>query len=338
MGPADLRELLGESAPSPPDPRVLVGTETGDDAGVYALDGESRSAVVSTADFITPPFDDPENYGRIAAANSISDVYAMGGRPICALNLCLFPRELTAEVAKEILAGAQAVLGEAGAALVGGHTVRCAELFFGLSVTGLVDPGRIWRNVGARPGDVLLLTKPLGCGLIVTGARRGLVGDAERRLCAAQMARSNRRAAETLQSFAIHAATDVTGFGLIGHALGMARGVKLELELAALPLYAGAHALAAAGVTCAGARANRAAYRERIQIAGAITAADDELLFDPQTSGGLLLALPAAESDAALVALGEAGVQAARIGSVLAPGGEGDYAVTVAASIGSSLP
>lgn len=214
---------------------------------MYALDGEAQMAVVSTADFITPPFDDPQGYGRIAAANAISDVYAMGGRPICALNLCLFPRELSAEVAKEILAGARAVLAEAGAALVGGHTVRCAELFFGLSVTGLVDPGRIWRNVGAQPGDALLITKPLGCGLIVTGARRGLVPETERLACAAQMAATNRRSAETLRPFGVHAATDVTGFGLIGHALGMARDVALELELAALPLYAGAHALAAAG-------------------------------------------------------------------------------------------
>lgn len=320
------------------DPKLLVGTETGDDAGVYALDGEAQMAVVSTADFITPPFDDPEGYGRIAAANAISDVYAMGGRPICALNLCLFPRELSAEVAKEILAGARAVLAEAGAALVGGHTVRCAELFFGLSVTGLVDPGRVWRNVGAQPGDALLITKPLGCGLIVTGARRGLVPETERLACAAQMAATNRRSAETLRPFGVHAATDVTGFGLIGHALGMARDVALELELAALPLYAGAHALAAAGVTCAGARANRAAYRDRVRLAGALSTADEELLYDPQTSGGLLVALPAAESAAALHALAEAGVQAARIGTVLAPRSEGDYAVTVAASIGSSLP
>lgn len=274
---------------------------------------------MTTADFITPPFDDPEGYGRIAAANSLSDVYAMGGTPVCALNLCVFPRDLDRGVAREILEGARAVLAEAGAALVGGHTVRGPELLFGLSVTGVVNPHRIWRNIGARPGDALLLTRPLGAGLIVSGARRGLARDAERLACAALMAQTNRRAAEALARFSVHAATDVTGFGLIGHALGMAVGVSLRIDFAALPIYAGARALAEVGVTCGGARANRDAYRGAVITSAPLAAADEELLYDPQTSGGLLVALPEGEAASAERALVESGVPAARIGEAVPP-------------------
>lgn len=304
----------------PPSQGVLVGFETGDDAGVWLFDGAAPTGIVTTADFITPPFDDPEGYGRIAAANALSDVYAMGGRPVCALNLCMFPRALDLMIAREILDGARAVLSAVGAALVGGHTVFGSELFFGLSVTGVVDPTRIWRNVGARPGDVLLLTRPLGSGLIISGARRGLTESAERTACAAMMAEPNRRAAEILARFPISAATDVTGFGLIGHALGMARDVSLRIEFGALPVYAGARRLAAIGVSCAGARANRQAYRERVGMGGAMLApADEEILYDPQTSGGLLVALPEGAALDAERALHDAAIPAARIGEVRAP-------------------
>lgn len=307
-----------------PRARVLVGIETGDDAGVYlpgsSPGSSSETAIVVTADFITPPFDDPFGYGRIAAANSLSDVYAMGGRPLAALNLCMFPKELEAAVAREILDGARSAMAESGAALLGGHTVRGPELFFGLSVTGCVDPARIWRNVGGQPGDALLLTKPLGSGLIVTGARRRLVSEADRRACADGMATLNRRAAAILAAFPVHAATDITGFGLAGHALGMARGLTFEIELSSLPSYAGALELAAAGVTCGGARQNRAAYRERLAFAVPPSPAYEELVFDPQTSGGLLCALPSTAAEAALVALREAGVPAARIGEIAAAG------------------
>ncbi len=331
MGPGDLHALLkhsehdGLNAPMLPRaklPDVLVGLETGDDAGVVRID--ATHALVTTADFITPPFDDPQGYGRIAAANSLSDVYAMGGTPLCAINLCLFPRELDPEVAREILAGARAVLDESGVALVGGHTVHAQELFFGLSVTGLVTPQRIWRNIGAQPEDVLLLTKPLGTGLFVSGMRRRLCGsifsEAEQATCVAGMSATNARAAAVLAGFDVHAATDVTGFGLVGHALGMTRGttqpVRLCIDVARLPTYDGALALAAAGVTCGGAKNNRSAYRARLAITGTLSAAHDELIFDPQTSGGLLVALPQAQADAAHHALRQVGCAAQIIGHV----------------------
>lgn len=331
MGPGDLQALLlgsglaarrSDSAALLHD--VLVGLETGDDAGVVRLNDEQ--AVVTTADFITPPFDDPQGYGRIAAANSLSDVYAMGGRPLCAINLCLFPRALPADIAQEILAGAAAVLAEAGVALVGGHSVYAQELFFGLSVTGVVCPQRIWRNIGAQPGDVLLLTKPLGTGLLVSAVRRGLLGrsldPADLQRGAAGMAATNQRAAEVLASFPVHAATDVTGFALVGHALGMTRSqrdpVRLCLDVPRLPLYPGALQLAAAGVTCGGAKNNRTAYRSQLAIEGDLDAAYEEVLFDPQTSGGLLVALPQDTSEAALAALHAAGLEAQAIGEVQA--------------------
>jgi selenide,water dikinase len=313
---------------------VLVGTETGDDAGVILVPpgippglAAAGTGIVQTADFITPPFDDPQAYGEIAAANALSDVYAMGGRPISALNLCVFPAALELAVAREVLHAAQAKLREAGAALLGGHTVRGPELLFGLAVVGVVDPQRIWRNVGGQPGDALLLTKPLGSGLVVSGARKGAVAAADLRQCKLGMAQLNRRAAEILGSYSVHAATDVTGFGLVGHALGMAgtegtdavtAAVTIELWADALPVYDGALALAAAGVTCAGAKNNRRAYRERIALPAALPAAYEELLFDPQTAGGLLCALPAAEAPAALAALRAAGVPAAEVGAVRA--------------------
>jgi selenide,water dikinase len=294
--------------------------ETGDDAGVYLLP-DAATAVVTTADFITPPFDDPDGYGRIAAANALSDVYAMGGTPLCAINLCMLPPELHLDVAREILDGARALLHQDGVSLLGGHTVRGTELFYGLSVTGSVAADRIWRNVGAQPGDALLLTKPLGAGLIVTAARKKLVDEASQKACAATMATTNRRAAEILRRFDVHAATDVTGFGLVGHALGMTRAgdVSLQLELSALPVYAGARALAAAGLTCAGARKNREAYAARLSLSAPLSAADEELLYDPQTSGGLLVALPDFQASAAERALFESGIIAARIGVATPP-------------------
>jgi selenide,water dikinase len=324
LAPAPGQELAGPPALAGVrrrrDPAVLVSTETGDDAGVYLVQPATPAGVgiVQTADFITPPFDDPEGYGQIAAANALSDVYAMGGRPISALNLCVFPPALAATSARAILRGASAKLREAGAVLLGGHTVRGPELLFGLAVTGVVAPTAIWRNVGARPGDVLLLTKPLGCGLIVTGSRKGLVADAERQACRAGMVSLNRRAAEVLAQFAVHAATDVTGFGLAGHALGMTRleDVSLHLKVGELPVYPGALALAAQGVTCGGAKSNRRAYKDRLALQGSLSPAYEELIFDPQTSGGLLCALAAADAEPALAALRAAGVQACRIGEV----------------------
>lgn len=299
---------------------MLVGTETGDDAGVILVRdaGERGIGLVQTVDFITPLCDDPFVYGQIAAANSLSDVFAMGGRPISALNICVFPKELAPTAAQGILAGASQKIAEAGAALLGGHTVRGPELLFGLSVTGLVDPGRIWRNVGARPGDRLLLTKPLGAGLLATAYRRGLVLPEELAPWLAGLSMLNRRATEVLLRYPVSAATDVTGFGLCGHALGMTgRGdVSFHLRCQALPTYAGALRLAELGVTCGGAQNNQAAFLSQVQIDAAVLAAQRELVFDPQTSGGLLVALPADCADSALAALADDGVFAACIGEV----------------------
>lgn len=309
--------LPGATPPTGVAPDVLVGTETGDDAGVLRLRDEL--GLIVTADYITPPLDDPFAYGQIAAANSLSDVYAMGGVPRTALNLCVFPRELAPAVAQEILAGAAEVAARAGAPILGGHTVRGPELLFGLSVTGTVHPGRIWRNVGAQPGDVLLLTKPLGTGLLVSGYRRGLRSLDDMREVVAGMTTLNQAAHAALAELPVHAATDVTGFGLVGHALGMTQGgVTLRIRVGALPVYGGALALAARGVTCAGAKANRAAYAGRISGIERLPGEQLELLHDPQTSGGLLLALPPEAGAAARAALQARGVLCAEIGVVVA--------------------
>ena len=279
-------------------------------------------ALVMTADLITPLIDDPYAFGAIAAANALSDVYAMGGRPRTALNLCVFPRELTGPVARELLDGARDTAAAADTLIAGGHTVRGPELLYGLSVTGEVHPQRVWRNVGARPGDGLLLTKPLGTGLLITALRRGLLppDDPAVQAAVAGMRALNRAAAELLADAQVHACTDVTGFGLMGHALGMTRrGARLQLSLAALPLYVGALPLGEQGVTCAGARANRAAYQARVQLLTPLSPGQEELLYDPQTSGGLLLALPMAAVDDALRRLRDVGCPAALVGEVLSP-------------------
>ncbi|MDB4971367.1 MAG: selenide, water dikinase SelD [Myxococcales bacterium] len=296
---------------------LLVGTETSDDAGVYRLN--DRQAIVVTADFITPPSDDARLYGQIAAANALSDVYAMGGRPLTALALCMFPKALESAAATEILAGGQDKVGEAGAFVLGGHTVRGEELFYGLSVTGVVDPAMIVRNVGARPGDALILTKPLGSGLIINGLRKGAISDEDARPTLEVLARLNRAAAEVATAMlpAVHAMTDVTGFGLVGHALGMAAGVSLRVDLPSLPLYARVCEMVEAGVTTGSTKPNRAHGASRLR--GTLSKFWDELVHDPQTSGGLLIAVDGAVAGELLTRLHVAGVEhAARIGEVVA--------------------
>jgi selenide,water dikinase len=278
-------------------------------------------AVVLTADFITPLCDDPFLFGQVAAANSLSDVYAMGGRPLAAIALCMFPKELDADSARAILAGGQAKVNEAGAAVVGGHTVRGQELLYGLSVTGVVDPARVVRNVGARPGDALILTKPLGSGLIINGMRKGAITEAEARPTLEVLARLNRRACETATAMLprVHAMTDVTGFGLVGHALGMtaAGGLSLYVELPSLPLYARVRDMHAAGVTTGSTKPNRAHGAGRVR--GTLDSFWDALVHDPQTSGGLIIAVEAAAADELVRRLHDAGVEhATRIGEVRA--------------------
>jgi selenide,water dikinase len=277
----------------PTHPDVLVGLHTGDDAGVVRLTGEL--ALVQTVDFITPVVDDPFRFGQVAAANSLSDVYAMGGSPLTAMNVLAYPAcDVSNSTVAAILAGGADKIAEAGASLVGGHTVDNPELVYGLAVTGRVHPGRFLTNAGARPGDRLVLTKPLGLGLLATAVKAGLAGPQDAAAMAEVMAALNRVAGEALQPCGADAATDVTGFGFAGHALGIAResGVDLVVQLERIPVLGGARHALATGMVPAGAYRNRDAYRERLQIRR--SDADDTalLLCDPQTSGGLLVALP----------------------------------------------
>jgi selenide,water dikinase len=300
------------------DENVLVGLHTGDDAGVYRLDPER--ALIQTVDFITPVVDDPHLFGQIAAANALSDVYAMGGRPLTALNVVCYPAcDLASETLGEILAGGAAKVREAGASLLGGHTVDNPELVYGLSVTGLVAPDAVLANAGARPGDVLVLTKPLGLGLLATAVKGGLAAPDQARAMGEVMAALNRVAAEHLGEFEAHAVTDVTGFGLAGHALAVARESRVELVLRwdEVPVLPGAGEALRLGLVPAGAYRNREAYAERLEVS--TPDAEDVSLFlcDPQTSGGLLVALPAHRAEAYVTRLREEGVVwAAVIGEV----------------------
>ncbi|GAB4255738.1 MAG: selenide, water dikinase SelD [Deferrisomatales bacterium] len=305
---------------------MLVGLHTGDDAGVYRLADDL--ALVQTVDFITPVVDDPRAFGRIAAANSLSDVYAMGGRPLTALNVLCYPVcDVPGEAVREILAGAAEAVAEAGASLVGGHTVDNPELVFGLSVTGRVHPDRILSNRGARPGDRLVLTKPLGLGLVATAVKAGLARPDHARAMAETMGALNRVAGEALTAFGARAATDVTGFGLAGHALAVARESAVDLRLwwEAVPVLAGAREALTLGLIPAGAYRNRDAFAERLRVeAGGEEAA--LLLCDPQTSGGLLVALPADRAEPYVRALRDRGVREAAVVGEAVPG-EGRLAV-----------
>jgi len=313
-----LTEILAPiRAAAPAD--LLVGFETSDDAGVYRLDAER--AVVCTADFITPVVDDARTFGRIAAANSLSDVYAMGGTPLLALNLLGYPPAgVPNHVLGEILAGAGEVCAEAGCAVAGGHSVRDDEVKFGLSVTGLVHPDRILRNSTARPGDRLLLTKPLGTGALVAAAKKGRVDDAGFAALVGCMTALNRCGA-VLWEHGATACTDVTGFGLTGHALEMAEGagVQLVIEPARLPLLPEAVVLCGEGFTCGGTRSNAAFTGTRIHYGAGLDDAMIGLLNDPQTSGGLLVSVPVDRlADLAAAALAHGALCAVEVGEVRA--------------------
>ncbi len=277
---------------------------------------------MQTLDFFPPIVDDPRWFGRIAAANSLSDVYAMGGRPLTAMNIVGWPRELDLELLGEVLAGGLEKVQEAGAVLCGGHSVVDQEIKFGLSVTGIVHPQRFWPNSGARLGDVLLLTKPLGMGPIATGIKRGKatpeVTDAAMRV----MATLNKAAAEAVLDLGVHGATDVTGFGLVGHAFEMAEGagLRLELQAEALPIAAGALELVRSGVMSGGCNRGRAHYGSRIALGEGLDEALAALVFDAETSGGLLLAVPEAQAEVARRRIAAAGAPAAAlVGRFVAP-------------------
>jgi selenium donor protein len=309
LRPQALERVLAALPRRAPHPDVLVGTENADDAAVYRLAPDL--AVVETVDFFTPVVDDPHAFGAIAAANALSDIYAMGARPLFALSIVGFPsNRLPLEVLATILAGGQAVAHAAGIPILGGHTVDDPEPKYGLVVTGVVDPARLWTNAGARPGDALLLTKPLGLGIMTTALKAGLLDAGRIEEIQALMMELNRTAAETLARFTVHACTDVTGFGLLGHLreLAVASGTDVAIDDRALPVLDGARELATAGTVPGGSRNNLAHVEPHVDFAPTVGEIDRLLACDAQTSGGLLAALPAAEAAAAIAALRAAGV------------------------------
>lgn len=297
------------------DAKVLVGPQTGDDAGVYLHEGRG---LVATVDFITPVCDDPRRFGLVAAANSVSDVYAMGGRPLFALNLCCFPRKVPLEALTAILQGAGEVLDEAGAALLGGHTVQDEELKFGLAVVGLADPDRLLTNAGAQPGDRIVLTKPLGTGVLINAFKMDKLDAAGLEPAMVEMERLNAKASELALVHRASACTDVTGFGLVGHALGLARASKvaIRIEFDAIPNFDAFYDVVARGVSTGSTSANRDNAQGALEIERELSDAQRELLFDPQTSGGLLIAVGAERAAALVSALCDSGHRAAEIGDV----------------------
>ena len=317
-----LMDLLGASGPAAPE-QLMVGLAEGDDAAVWRLDAER--ALVVTTDFFTPIVDDPRTWGRIAAANALSDVYAMGGRPLLALNLTAWPAELDLELLAEVLRGGAEIAAEAGCVIVGGHSVDDPEPKYGLAAVGLADPDRLQRVDAARPGDVLVLTKALGTGVVATALKRGSPEPAHVDAAVASMTTLNAAAAEAALAAGLVAATDVTGFGLLGHLhrLLRASGVAAVVEAGRVPLLPGALELTAAGYVSGGTRNNLAHLAPAVTVDPGVPADVATLLHDAQTSGGLQLAAPAGAADDLQAAL----PGAARVGEVVA-GAPGTVAVT----------
>jgi selenide,water dikinase len=312
VGPGTLTEILA-SIPQVQDPRLLVSGATMDDAGVYQLSEEL--ALVQTVDFFTPMVDDPYLFGQIAAANALSDVYAMGGVPLTAMNITAFPVNiLDLAILREILLGGADKVREAGALLVGGHTVEDPEPKYGLSVTGTVHPKQVLTNRGARPGDVLILTKPLGIGIITTAIKGDLADARAIDQAIRSMAALNKKAAEVVQEVGVHACTDVTGFGLLGHLFEMLTpGVGFQVDWREVPVLEAAYEYAGMGLVPAGARRNFRYLEKVVTWSGKIGDVDLDILCDPQTSGGLLVAVCGEKGPGLVRALRESGVGAAKI-------------------------
>ena len=297
MGPEDLDQILKE-LPLRKDPRVLVGMETSDDAGVYLLSEEV--ALVQTVDFFTPIVDDPFTFGQIAAVNALSDVYAMGGIPLTAMNLVAFPiKTLSPSILKEILRGGLSKIEEAGAALVGGHTIDDPEVKYGLSVTGVVHPNKVLTNAKAVPGDWLVLTKPIGTGIISTALKGGMASEDSVRQIVESMTTLNRKASQWMQALGAHACTDITGFGFIGHTLEMAMAsqVGMLIQSENIPVFPDAMEYARLGLIPGGAHSNRQFFSCRVDVDPRVSSLLIDLLYDPQTSGGLLISLPSGEAE-----------------------------------------
>lgn len=291
-----------------------MGIETSDDAGVYLL--RDDVALVQTVDFFSPLTDDAYMFGQIAAANSLSDIYAMGAKPLTALNVVCHAPCLPLSVMAEVLRGGADKAAEAGVVILGGHTVENADVKYGLSVTGIVDPKKIVKNSGAQVGDSIILTKPIGTGIIATAYKAELADAAHLQAALNSMAELNKTAADVLSAYRIHGGTDITGFGLLGHAAEVARASQVELVLSAsaVPLHAGTLQYASMGLIPAGAYRNADYFRESLSIHSAVPEALVDCLYDPQTSGGLFFTLPPSQAEQALLDLTQAGVQAAIIG------------------------
>lgn len=319
IGPADLAQVLRGLPQSESNPNLLVGLDTSDDAGVYKLNDEL--ALVQTVDFFTPIVDDPYSFGQVAAANAISDIYAMGGKPLTALNIVAFPiRKLDKQVLTEILRGAGDKMKEAGVTLVGGHSIDDNEPKFGLAVTGVIHPDRVRTNAGAKPGDRLILTKPIGVGILTTSIKKDLLSEEEVNRVTQVMTTLNKKAAETMEPYGVNACTDVTGFGLLGHAYEMANGsgVGIRIDHKSVPVLPRVRELAEAGQVPGGTKNNYAHLEGKVTFDESIDQIGQWILCDAVTSGGLLISVPEAEADALLQKLLEAGVEAALIGEVTA--------------------
>jgi selenide, water dikinase len=313
------------------DDRVLVDYRTSDDAGVYRLD--ERRALVQTVDFFTPVVDDPVAYGRIAGANALSDIYAMGARPLTALAIAGFPKDADRSILSAIFKGGLQALQEAGVALLGGHTVQDQEIKFGYAVTGEVDPSRMWTNGGARPGDRLILTKALGTGVVATAIKFDRAPQRAADAAIASMVLLNRGAAEALAALpdgSVRACTDVTGFGLIGHAteMALASGAVVAIDVESVPILEGALELVERN-TPGGGRTNLEHFGGGVELASGVDPRRVQLLYDPQTSGGLLVAIAPDSVQAALQALSTVGVAAHQVGVMETPKAGPAVAVTV---------
>jgi selenide,water dikinase len=330
LNPATLDAIL-RKLPRQTNPNVLVGFDTNDDAGIYRLN--ESLALVQTVDFFTPIVDDPFLFGQIAAANSLSDIYAMGGQPISSLSIVGFPEHGDPEILEKIIRGGLEKMNEANCSVIGGHSVRNEDMLFGYAVTGTIDPRKVWRNVGALPNDVLLFTKPLGTGVITTALKKDRASEDSVAAVTAAMVTLNRSAAEALREVEktsqgvspVHAVTDVTGFSLLGHAREMALGdpanniaaVSFEIDHRAFKYFPGAVEAAREGHLSAGLKNNRAFIGDCATFTTAVSQEYRELLFDPQTSGGLLISIAPEAAEAALGALERNGVSATRVGRVL---------------------
>ncbi|MFD2670423.1 selenide, water dikinase SelD [Marinicrinis sediminis] len=321
IGPADLAKVLRQLPVMDKHPNLLVGLDTSDDAGVYKLTDEL--AIVQTLDFFTPIVDNPYDFGQIAAANALSDVYAMGGTPVTALNIVAFPvHDLDPDILAEILKGAAEKVKESGAVLAGGHSIDDKEPKFGLSVTGTIHPDRILTNAGAKPGDVIILTKPIGVGIMTTSLKRDQLQPEEIRRVTEVMSTLNKTASEIMVQYDVHACTDVTGFGLLGHALEMAKGSQLGMNLyePQIPVLPRVRELAEAGCIPGGTKNNFAHVQSSVQFDNSIDQIGQWILCDAVTSGGLLISVAQADSQSLLHALQQAGVQAKAIGEMTEEG------------------